>query len=96
MMPRIFTVLLDFVISPGLTWLIALLGGFDWLGRPVGEVGRSLLGGVVMMVMVSAYAYQTGYKGFYPVGRKLYFYVVFIAPIVVGAAGLLVGWVMAG
>lgn len=69
---------------------MSLLGGFDWIGR-TSEVNRSLFGGVVMLLIVSAYAYQTGYKGFYRAGRKGYFYAVFIAPIVVGLLGLLTG-----
>ena len=44
-----------------------------------------------MLLIASAYAYQTRYKGFYRVGRKHYFYSVFIAPVVVGALGLLIG-----
>lgn len=69
---------------------MSLLGGFDWIGR-TSEVNRSLLGGAVLLLIVSAYAYQTGYRGFYRADRKGYFYVVFIAPILVGAVGLLAG-----
>lgn len=69
---------------------MSLLGGLDWIGR-TSDVSRSLLGGSVLLFIVAAYAYQTGYKGFYRVGRKGYFYTVFIAPIVLGAVGLLVG-----
>lgn len=72
---------------------MSLLGGFDWVGR-TSEVSQSLFGGIVMLLIVSTYAYQTGYKGSYCAGRKGYFYVVFIAPIVVGALGLLAGWVL--
>ena len=69
---------------------MSLLGGLDWIGR-TSEVNRSLFGGTVMLLIVAAYAYQTGYKGFYRAGRKGYFYMAFIAPIVVGIVGLLAG-----
>lgn len=85
-------VLIDYIVAPGGAWAMSLLGGFDWVGR-TSEVNRSLFGGVVMLLIVSAYAYQTGYKGFYRTGRKAYFYSVFIAPIVVGATGILIGFV---
>jgi hypothetical protein len=83
-------IFIDYIAVPGTAWAMSLLGGLDWIGR-TSEVNRSLSGGVVMLLMVSAYAYQTGYRGFYRAGRKGYFYVVFIAPIVVGAMGLLAG-----
>lgn len=81
---------IDYIAAPGMAWAMSLLGGLDWIGR-TSEVNRSLFGGVVMLLIVFAYAYQTGYKGFYRVGRKVYFYVVFVAPMVVGTVGLLAG-----
>lgn len=81
---------IDYIAAPGMAWAASLLAGLDWIGR-TSEVNRSLFGGVVMLLIVAAMAYQTGYKGFYRVGRKGYFYAVFIAPIVVGAIGLLTG-----
>ena len=79
-----------YFIIPGAAWTMSLLGGLDWIGRTA-EVNHSLFGGTVMLLIVAAYAYQTGYKGFYRAGRKGYFYVAFIAPIAVGAMGLLAG-----
>lgn len=84
---------IDYIAAPGMAWAASLLAGFDWIGR-TSEVNRSLFGGVVMLLIVSAMAYQTGYKGFYRAGGKGYFYVVFIAPIVVGSIGLLIGLVL--
>lgn len=81
---------IDYVVAPGLTWVTAIYAALDWIGRTQ-EVNRSLLAGALMLLIVSALAYQTGYKGSYRVGRKGYFYTVFVAPIVLGAIGLLVG-----
>jgi ACR3 family arsenite efflux pump ArsB len=81
---------IDYVVAPGLTWITAIYAALDWVGRTQ-EVGRSLLAGALMLLLLSAYAYQTGYRGFYRADRKGYFYVVFIAPILVGAVGLLAG-----
>lgn len=81
---------LDYVIAPSLMWIAAAYAALDWVGRTQ-EVNRSLLAGCLILVILSAAAYQTGYKAFYPVGRKLYFYTVFIAPIASGAVGLLAG-----
>ena len=83
-----------YFLIPGATWVMSLFGGLDWIGRMT-QVNRSLLAGLGMLLLVAAYAYQSGYKGFYRVGRKRYFFVVFIAPIIVGAVGLLVGLLVA-
>jgi hypothetical protein len=83
---------IDYIVAPGLAWAAALYGGLDWVGR-TSEVNRSLLAGAAILLIVSAYAYQTGYKGFYRAGRTNYFLAVFIAPILVGAVGLVAGLV---
>ena len=81
-------IFIDYVVAPGLTWVTAIYAALDWVGRTQ-EINRSLLAGALMLLILAAMAYQTGYKGFYRAGRKGYFYVVFIAPIAVGALGLL-------
>jgi NO-binding membrane sensor protein with MHYT domain len=83
-------ILIDYIIVPGLTWISVLLAAFDWIGR-TRDLEKSLWGGALLLTLVAAYAYQAGYKGLYLAGRKRYFYIVFIAPIVVGIAGLFVG-----
>jgi hypothetical protein len=83
-------VLIDYIIVPGLTWVSVLLAAYDWIGRSR-DVDKSLWGGFLLLTIVAAYAYQAGYKGLYLAGRKVYFYVVFIAPIFVGLVGLTVG-----
>lgn len=92
MIARALKFLIDYIIAPGGAWTLSLLAGFDWIARTP-EANRSLLGGVVLLLIVSVYAYQSGYKGLYRAGRKRYFFVVFIAPIVVGTLGLLAGLV---
>lgn len=42
---------------------MSLLGGLDWIGRTA-EVNRSLLGGMLTLLLVAVHAYEIGYKGF--------------------------------
>jgi hypothetical protein len=92
-MIKFLTILIDFIIAPGLTWTLSLLAGFGWVGR-TSQLPRSLLAGLIMLFIVSVYALQTGYQGYYQSGRKTYFYIVFIAPIIVGIVGIVVGLVV--
>jgi hypothetical protein len=101
MMQRLLSILLAtskffiyYIAAPGMAWTLSLLGGLDWISR-TSEVDQSLFGGLVLLLLVAAFAYQTGYRGSYRSGRKRYFLMVFIAPIIVGAIGLLVGFLTA-
>ncbi len=76
MMQRLLSALLAmskffiyYVAAPGMAWTLSLLGGFDWIRR-TSEMDRSLFGGAVLLLLVAAFAYQTGYKGTYRAGRK--------------------------
>lgn len=87
-------VLIDFMIVPVMAWIPCLYAAFDWTDRPSYVVSHSLRAGAILLAIVAAMAYQTGYKGFYRSGRKNYFFVVFITPMLVGTAGLVTGMML--
>ena len=84
-----------YFMIPASTWSLSFLAGLDWMNRAPADVNRSVMLMSPMLLILAAYAYETGYKGFWKAGRKRYFYIVFILPIVVSAlcmlAGLIVG-----
>lgn len=88
MIAQFIRVFLQYFVCPGVTWATAFYVIFDLAGNR-DQVESSLSQGAVLLLILSAYAYQTGYKGFYRVGRKGYFFAVFVAPIVAGVIGLL-------
>ena len=85
--------LLEYLISPGLTCGLSLLAGLDWTSRASDKINMSVLLMSPMLLIVAAYAYETGYKGFWKAGRKRYFYIVFILPIVVSMLCMVAGLV---
>lgn len=89
---RILRVVLDYLLVPGLTWAASVLAGFAWISQEI-DISRVLFKGFLSLLVVAALSFQTGYKGYWKAGRKYYFFVVFIAPIVVGTLGLLAGLV---
>lgn len=91
MIVRFLNRFLDWIAAPGVTWILCLRGTLDWIDRNPANTPRSLLAGVLVLLIVASYAYQLGYKGYYRAGRKSYFHAVFIAPLVVGLVALLCG-----
>lgn len=87
---RALRLALDYFFVPALMWAGCSLAGFQWRGHGA-NLTQALFTGFVMLIVLVALCYQTGYMGYYKAGRKAYFYTVFIAPVVVGAAGLLIG-----
>lgn len=86
-------ILIDFIITPLLMWATAAYAGLDWVGRTE-QVHRSLLGGTALVLMLVVYAYESGLKGYYRVGRRSYFLWVFLTPVALAVMGLAVGAVL--
>jgi hypothetical protein len=81
-------VVLLYLIAPALTWtagLYALLGSLVETGGV-----RSLVTALFVFVILAGYAYETGYKAFHMVGKKAYFAIVFVFPVVLAGLGILV------
>lgn len=80
-----------YFVIPASAWGGGLFVGLDWMNRAPADVGKSVLLMSPTLLILAAYAYETGYKGFWKAGRKRYFYIVFILPILVSISCMLVG-----
>jgi hypothetical protein len=72
-----------FVLPLGLVGLHGIIN-LGWLGQP------SNLSSVVAFVMLLVMTYETGFKKYYAVGRRLYFYFVFLVPLILSSASLVI------
>ena len=93
MLLKVLKIILDYLITPGGTWGVCLLAGLDWTARAPEKTHQSILFMSLNLLLVAAYASQTGYNGYWKAGRKAYFLIVFILPIIVAMLCMLVGWV---
>ena len=89
-MTRLLRVLLDFAIAPAFTWAMCLWAGFWWLNQRI-DIQRGFFVALGLLVVVGAFTYQQGYKGFFKAGRHSYFWTVFVLPLAIGALGLTYG-----
>lgn len=87
---RILRFVMDFVLVPLLTWVLAMMAGFAWIDRPINEPSR-IFWAAVLLAVVTAFGYVQGYQGYWKAGRKRYFLAVFVLPITIAAIGLIYG-----
>ncbi|MFC5769747.1 hypothetical protein [Thauera sinica] len=85
---HLLRLILDFFFLPVLMWVGSVFAGFQWRNPSIG-FQQSMITGLLMLGVLLALSYQTGYMGYYKIGRRRYFYMVFVVPIVVGLFGLL-------
>lgn len=71
-------------------WGASLFAGFAWLTPPF-DYYRWLFTGVWLLLVVAAASYDTGYKRIYKRGGRTYFVLVYILPLSLGFAGMLIG-----
>lgn len=82
--------IVDYFVTPIGTIVISLFVGLWWLE---GSDARGVIQGIFGIFVLSAWAYEQGYKIYYVRNnRKKYFIIVYVAPILFGILGFLIGF----
>ena len=91
MITRFWDSLIEYVALPALMFWLSVHAALWNEGIFTKDQSRGLLSGVFFMLLLGAFAYERGYKRYYRIGRKQYFYVVYVSSLGLAIVGFLYG-----
>lgn len=83
--------LIDYLVIPIVVIWVAAHVVFWREGVFAKDQLRGLISGVFFLLLLMAFAYQNGYKGYFRSGKKIYFYVVYLIPLCIAVGGFVIG-----
>lgn len=90
-MAKIIESIFDYFIVPGTSTITFVIVGLWWKGLTGTDLRASLFLAIVFLMIFLNLTFSTGYKGYFLRDRRVYYYSVFILPLVFSIFGFIYG-----